>query len=112
VVDLRRVEANLWLAAAAAELRREVAAVDDLVVAVDPSTSVEDLRLVLAGATGRPLDLAPWIVTEAVEGLKFADCLSEDLAVRVVTRRLEDVDSSEQALRERVAGWTDARGRE
>jgi ATP-dependent Lhr-like helicase len=100
-------KANLWLAAAAAELRRDVAAVDDLSIAVDATTSVDDLRQALAGAVAQPLELAPWIVTEAVDGLKFSECLPRDLAFAVVARRLEDAFSTEQALRERVAGWTE-----
>jgi ATP-dependent Lhr-like helicase len=103
-------KANLWIAAAATDLRREVAAVDDLAIAVDPTTSVEDLKQVVAGATAHALELAPWILTEAVDGLKFSDCLPKDLAFAVVARRLEDAPSTEQALRERIAGWTDAHG--
>jgi ATP-dependent Lhr-like helicase len=100
-------KANLWLAAAAAQLRQEVAAVDDVSLAVDPTTSVEKLRQVLARVSGHALEVAPGILSDAVEGLRFADCLPEELAVEVVARRLEDITSTDQALRERIAGWTD-----
>lgn len=97
--------ANLWLARAVDELRREVAAVDDLTVALDPSATVDRLRGLLDRAAPDSIDLAPWVTAEAVDGLKFAECLPHELAVQVVTRRLADPASLSVALGERVTGW-------
>lgn len=101
-------KANLWLAQAVSDLRREVAALDDLGIALDPSTTTEELARVLAGADldlANPSALAPWVIAEAVDGLKFSECLPPHLAVEVVTRRLHDPASVTAALGERVAGW-------
>ena len=65
--------ANLWLARAAADLRREVAAIDDLTVALDPGATPQQLRRALSNAAEAPIDLIPWVTTEAVDGLKFSD---------------------------------------
>lgn len=98
--------ANLWLAQAASSLRREAAAMGDLFVALDPGTTLADLRAVVEAGNGQGLpDLAPWITAEAVDGLKFSDCLPRDLAVEVVTRRLDDTSSVAVALGERIDGW-------
>lgn len=44
-------------------------------------------------------------VAEAVDGLKFSECLPRHLAVELVTRRLDDRESVEMALGESVVGW-------
>jgi ATP-dependent Lhr-like helicase len=100
--------ANLWLARAAADLRREVAAVDDLTVALDPGATRQQLRRALSNAAEAPIDLTPWVTTEAVDGLKFSDCLPPSLATEVVTRRLTDPEPTARALGERLVGWRDA----
>lgn len=98
--------ANLWLAQAAAPLRREVAAIDDLTVALDAGTTVSNLRATLeAAGSPQAIDLAPWIAAEALDGLKLADCLPHHLALEVVTRRVEDTFSVALALAEPIAGW-------
>jgi ATP-dependent Lhr-like helicase len=102
--------ANLWLAQAATELRREVGAVDDLTVALDPSATVRELKAALHSTSPERIDLSPWVVAEAVEGLKFSDCLPDNLALEVVTRRLADPASTEQALREELFDWRVASG--
>jgi hypothetical protein len=69
-------------------------------------TTLAHPHSVLARVSGRAV-VAPWILSDAVEGLKFADCLPEELAVEVVARRLEDITSTDQVLRERLAGRTE-----
>lgn len=49
--------ANLWLAQAAADLRRDVAAIDDLTVALDPGATSEQLRQAISEATEASIDL-------------------------------------------------------
>jgi ATP-dependent Lhr-like helicase len=100
--------ANLWLASAAADLRREVAAIDDLTVALDPSATPQQLRRALSNAAEAPIDLIPWVTTEAVDGLKFSECLPPSLATEVVAHRLTDPESTTRALGERLVGWRDA----
>jgi ATP-dependent Lhr-like helicase len=98
-------KANLALGFAASSLRTTVAAIDDLSVAVDPGTSLDDLRTVIAGTSSESFDIAPWVVADAVEGLKFAECLPDQLARTVITRRLADPASVRVALAEVVRGW-------
>jgi ATP-dependent helicase Lhr and Lhr-like helicase len=100
--------ANLWLARAAADLRREVAAIDDLSVALDPGVTPQQLRRALSNAAEAPIDLTPWVTTEAVDGLKFSECLPARLATEVVARRLTDSESTARALGDRLVGWGDA----
>jgi ATP-dependent Lhr-like helicase len=100
--------ANLWLASAASDLRREVAAIDDLTVALDPSATPQQLRRALSNAAEAPIDLIPWVTTEAVDGLKFSECLPPSLAIEVVAHRLTDPESTTRALGERLVGWRDA----
>jgi ATP-dependent Lhr-like helicase len=100
--------ANLWLAQAAADLRRDVAAIDDLTVALDPGATPGQLRQAISDTTEESIDLTPWLAAEAVDGLKFSECLPHSLAAEVVTRRLADPESTARALGERLVGWRDA----
>jgi hypothetical protein len=85
-----------------------VAAVDDLNVALDSGTTVEQLGEAISAATLEPADLASWVTDEAIDGLKFSDCLPRSLATTVLARRLADPASTARALGERIAGWRDA----
>jgi ATP-dependent Lhr-like helicase len=99
--------ANLCLARAAANLRREVAAVDDLTVALNPGATLEQLYHVISEATEASIDLTPWVTAEAIDGLKFSECLPPSLATRVITRRLADPEATTRVLGERLVGWRD-----
>lgn len=98
-------KANLWLARAVEDHRRDVAAIDDLWIALDPTVTLEELTDTVRGAAPGEIDLAPWITADAVRGLKFSYCLPPELALGVVRRRLEDPVSTAMALREPIAGW-------
>jgi len=100
--------ANLWLARAGADLRRDVAAIDDLTVALDPGATLEQLHQVISEATEASIELTPWVTAEAVDGLKFAECLPRSLATEVIARRLADPESTTRVLGERLVGWRDA----
>jgi ATP-dependent Lhr-like helicase len=100
--------ANLWLARAADDLRHDVAAIDDLTIALDPGTTMEQLRQAISGATEKSIDLTSWVTAEAIDGLKFSECLPRSLATKVITRRLADPESTAHALGERLVGWRDA----
>lgn len=67
-----------------------------------------ELKAILDTVTLSTIDLAPWIVAETVDGLKVAECLPRDLAREVVTHRLADPASTEQAISERPVGWQSA----
>lgn len=98
-------KANLWLARMVEELRTEVAAVDDLTVAVDASSTVDHLTRLVQEAAPESINLEGWITAEAVEGLKFSECLPAELAAAVVARRLDDPESVAVANGERLTGW-------
>ncbi|MGH9280797.1 MAG: DEAD/DEAH box helicase [Acidimicrobiales bacterium] len=97
-------KANLWLARIAEPVRREVAAVDDLTVAVDPGTTVADVAALVGSAAPASVELAGWITAEAIDGLKFSECLPRPLAAEIVAKRLADPASMAQALAERLTG--------
>ncbi len=96
--------ANLWLGAIATQAgcRNTVNYIDDLTVSLDPDTDVADLRNALAEADVAQLALAPWITNEAIEGLKFAECLPLQRAIELVTRRLADPDAVGVVRNERL----------
>jgi ATP-dependent Lhr-like helicase len=85
-------KANLWLAATArsAGLRSTVTHVDDLAVSLDADADASRLRAALQNADPSELVLAPWITAEAIDGLKFAECLPRGLATELVVSRLTD----------------------
>ena len=97
-------KANLWLAALAAEAgcRQTVTSLDDLTISLDPGTDTAALRRTLTDEDDTELVLAPWIAAEAIDGLKFSECLPLERAVEVVARRLQDARSVELARREPV----------
>jgi len=88
--------------ALAARLRRLHAAGVDPDVAL---ASLDALRAVMARASEERFDIAPWVVADAIEGLKFAECLPDELARRVITRRLADPVSVRAAFAEVLTGW-------
>lgn len=102
--------ANLWLARSTSKLRQVVNNIDDLSLAMDPETDLGALRDCIEELDLANLDLAPWVAAEAVEGLKFSECLPKELAEQVVTHRLMDIESVNQTLIENLSAWTDKRG--
>lgn len=96
--------ANAWLAAALQPLRRDVAARDNLTVTLDPDVDRKRLSEALAGIDWEKLTLADAVVPEALDGLKFSDCLSERRALEVVLARLDDRDNGRIAAAERLDG--------
>lgn len=85
-------KANLWLGAIAGEggCRDTVNQIDDLTIGLDPDADITHLRAALSEARADRPALAPWITSEAIDGLKFAECLPPARAVELVARRLED----------------------
>lgn len=88
--------------------RRDVAAIEDLTVTLDPATTMQQLHQAISDATEKSIDLTPWVTAEAAEGLKFSECLPHSLATEVITRRLADPESTARARGERLAIWRDA----
>ncbi len=97
-------KANLWLAAVATDAgcRVEVNGIDDLTVSLDPDADVGKLRAALSEAGSDALVLAPWITREAVDGLKFSECLPPTRATELVARRLMDQESVAVAREEQL----------
>ncbi len=94
--------ANTWLAAMVAGARTEVSAIDDLWIALDPGTDGPVVRQLLERNELTGVTLRPWVSDEAVKNLKFADCLPEALALRVVEARMRDDESVRTATQERL----------
>ena len=88
-------KANLWVAAIATDagVRAGVTYLDDLAIALDANADAGVLREALAETAVAEVELAPWITAEAVEGLKFSECLSNGRATEVVAKRLADPES-------------------
>ncbi|MDQ6727081.1 MAG: DEAD/DEAH box helicase [Actinomycetota bacterium] len=97
-------KANLWLAAvaSAAGLRSSVNQLDDLAISLDADVDTDALRTVLRDTDPADLVLATWITAEAIDGLKFAECLPRRRATELVVRRLADTTSVAGAQRERL----------
>lgn len=97
-------KANLWLAAigSAAGLRKTVTHMDDLAISLDEEADATRLRTALQDADPSSLVLAPWITAEAVDGLKFSECLPRARATELVVRRLADPLSVALTQSERV----------
>ncbi|MDQ6839723.1 MAG: DEAD/DEAH box helicase [Actinomycetota bacterium] len=98
-------KANLWLAAisSAAGLRNSVNQLDDLAISLDPGAESETLRVALCEADPAELALAPWITAEAIDGLKFAECLPRARATELVARRLANTSSVAVVQAERLS---------
>jgi ATP-dependent Lhr-like helicase len=97
-------KANLWLSAIATEAgcRDSVNYADDLTISLDPDADVARLREAVDEADLDKLVLASWITSDAIDGLKFAECLPVDRAIEVVTQRLADRDGVSIARAERI----------
>ena len=97
-------KANLWLAAVAAQAgcRTTVNRIDDLTISLDSTADVTKLRAALAEADLEQLALAPWITNEAIDGLKFSECIPRQRAVELVARRLADPAAVSIVCREQI----------
>ena len=73
--------------------RTEVSAIDDLWIALDSGTDGQAVRDLLEQNALSGVTLGSWVSDEAVINLKFADCLPQVLALRVVEARLRDDES-------------------
>jgi ATP-dependent Lhr-like helicase len=97
-------KANLWLAAVAAQAgcRTTVNRIDDLTISLDSNADVTNLRAALAEADFEQLAIAPWITSEAIDGLKFSECIPRQRAVELVARRLADPAAVALVCREQI----------
>ncbi len=97
-------KANLWLAAIAtsAGARAGATYLDDLAIALDASADLQVLQSATTEAKAHAVTLAPWITAEAVDGLKFSECLPRARAEALVAARLADFPAVASALAERV----------
>jgi ATP-dependent Lhr-like helicase len=95
--------ANMWLAAMVNELRRDVAAIDDLGIALDLGVDGRAVCATVASINVADIALAPWMNEEAMQNLKFSECLPPDLAKLVVERRLRVDETVRRAIAEPLA---------
>jgi len=63
------------------------------------STSLDEIAALINNID--PSSVRPIPNIEAMENLKFSECLSADLAVEVFTSRFDDRKAVEQAMQER-----------
>lgn len=100
-------KANLWLAAAAnAACEKASPTSTTWPSSLDPGTDSDVLRAALDQADPAELALVPWITAEAVDGLKFSECLPRQRAVELVARRLADSSSVAAVRQERLNSAT------
>jgi ATP-dependent Lhr-like helicase len=92
--------ANTWLAAMVTELRRDVAAIDDLAIALDRGVDGRAVTAAVASIDVADVALAQWMSEEAIRGLKFFECLPSDLAQLVIDRRLRADETVRRAIAE------------
>jgi hypothetical protein len=81
-------------------LRRDVAAVDDLGIALDLGVDGQAVCAAIASIDVADIALAPWMNEEAMQSLKFSECLPPDLATLVVERRLRVDETVRRAIAE------------
>ena len=98
-------KANLSLARMVEDLRAKGGMGNDLRIAVDAQTSKDNLAEILRSSVADEHDIPEWVVQEAVEGLKFSECLPSELALEVVTHRLTDPESVSRAVAEKLSAW-------
>jgi len=94
--------ANAWLGTALRSLRTEVSARDNLTVTLDPSVTVDALREAASATDLDEVSLSDAVVPEAIDGLKFSECLPREMAIRVVSARLDDRRNARAALQETI----------
>jgi len=90
--------ANVWLADAVAGLRCGTRQRDNLAIRLADGVTARDLRRALEATDLTRLSLPPSIAADAVDRLKFADCLPPTLAHQVVASRLHDPDAVHHVL--------------
>lgn len=94
--------ANAWLGTALPSLRTEVSARDNLTITLDPSVTLDALREAASAADLDEVSLSDAVVPEAIDGLKFSECLPREMAIRVVSARLDDRRNARAALQETI----------
>jgi hypothetical protein len=67
-----------------------VTVLDGLSIAVDSTVNLEQLRGLLDEVDIESASLAAWVSDEAVESLKFSDCLPSELVAQEISARLRD----------------------
>lgn len=95
--------ANVWLASIVEPLRKEVTGLDDVSIALDERVTGTMVSEALEGADWPgDVTVADWVSDDAIENLKFADCLPRPLAVAEVEARLRDDRTVAMVLAEPV----------
>jgi ATP-dependent Lhr-like helicase len=97
--------ANTWLASLLPDLRTEVTAFDGLSVALDSTVDLARLGDALQAVDAGEASLAGWISEEAVENLKFSDCVPPGGLVLEIASRVRDDASVARAISEQRSSF-------
>lgn len=98
--------ANTWLAHALGPLRRSTTKFDGLSIGVDAGVDLDQLRDCLRSLDPSTIAMDDWVSADAVDQLKFSECLPQPLALQTLSARLRDESSVRSALAERCSSST------
>ena len=101
--------ANATLARALTDATQSRVQHDGFSLTFEPSLSLDDIQNALKEIRSQNVaSVQPAIDEDAIEGLKFSECLPHHLAVEMVGQRLTDIASTKKVLEQNelhVAGW-------
>ena len=102
--------ANATLARALTDATRSRVEHDGFSLTFESRLSLDDIQQAVKEVRSRDVaSIRPVIDEDAIEGLKFSECLPNHLAVEMLEQRLSDTESTRKTLEQTeryVAGWT------
>ena len=102
--------ANATLARALTDATRSRVEHDGFSLTFESRLSLDDIQQAVKEVRSRDVaSIRPVIDEDAIEGLKFSECLPDHLAVEMLEQRLSDTESTRKTLEQTeryVAGWT------
>ena len=102
--------ANATLAKSLSEATRSRVEHDGLSLTFESRISLNDVQQAVKEVRLQDVaSIRPDIDEDAIEGLKFAECLPAHLAVEMLEQRLSDAESTKKVLEQNeryMAGWT------
>src|SRR5205085_12561565 len=103
--------ANATLARALSEVTRSRVEHDGFSITLEARLSLDDIRHAVKDVRSQDVaSLRPVIDQDAIEGLKFSDCLSDRLAIEMLEQRLSDAESTKKTLEQNVRYVSGATG--
>ena len=102
--------ANATLARALTDATRSRVEHDGFSLTFESRLSLDDIQQAVKEVRSQDVaSIRPVIDEDAIEGLKFSECLPDHLAVEMLEQRLSDTESTRKTLEQNeryVAGWT------